>query len=147
MNHNNTFLSTYMIQFSSPFISPTLPNDHLILSSLSSHLQSLHPYSQLKIYLCFTEKKKKSHFKRISTNSHNIYIFTCMWAIHSVFLISLSFFNLYWICYYFCFMCWFSGCKACGILAPQSGMESIPPALEGKVLTTGLPGKFLAHTL
>ena len=38
-------------------------------------------------------------------------------------------------------MCWFSGCKACGILAPQSGMESKPPALEGKVLTTGLPGK------
>ena len=37
--------------------------------------------------------------------------------------------------YFFCFMFWFFGPQACGILAPR------PPALEGKVLTTGLPGK------
>ena len=37
----------------------------------------------------------------------------------------------------FCFL----GCKACGILAPQPGIESAPPALEGEVLATGLPGK------
>ena len=30
-----------------------------------------------------------------------------------------------------------------GILVPQSQIEPIPPALEGKVLTPGLPGKSL----
>ena len=38
-------------------------------------------------------------------------------------------------------MFWFFGPKACGILAPQPGMEPTPPALEGEVLTTGPPGK------
>ena len=33
--------------------------------------------------------------------------------------------------------------KACGILATQPGMEPTPLALEGKFLTTGLPGKSL----
>ena len=31
--------------------------------------------------------------------------------------------------------------EACGILAPWPGIEPTPPALEGKVLTTGPPGK------
>ena len=35
------------------------------------------------------------------------------------------------------------GRKACGILAPQPGIEPAPPALEGEVLTTGPPGKSL----
>ena len=38
----------------------------------------------------------------------------------------------------------FLGCfghKACSILAFQPGIEPTPPALEGKVLTTGLPEK------
>ena len=38
-------------------------------------------------------------------------------------------------------MFWFFGREACGILAPQPGIELAPPALEGEVLTTGLPGK------
>ena len=38
-------------------------------------------------------------------------------------------------------MFWFFGRKACGILAPRPGIEPAPPALEGEVLTTGLPGK------
>jgi len=29
---------------------------------------------------------------------------------------------------------------ACGILIPQPGIESMPPALKGGVLTTGMPG-------
>ena len=33
------------------------------------------------------------------------------------------------------------GHEACGIIAPQPGIEPAPPALEGKVLTTGPPGK------
>ena len=35
----------------------------------------------------------------------------------------------------------FFGCEVCGILVPQPGIESTLPALEGKVLTTGSPGK------
>ena len=38
-------------------------------------------------------------------------------------------------------MFWFFGREACGILAPQPGIEPATPALEGEVLTTGLPGK------
>ena len=39
-------------------------------------------------------------------------------------------------------MFWFFGLKACGILAPWPGIKPAP-ALEGKVLTTGPPGKSL----
>ena len=40
-------------------------------------------------------------------------------------------------------MFWFFGHEACGVLASQPGIKPAPPALEGKVLTTGPPGKFL----
>ena len=43
--------------------------------------------------------------------------------------------------YGFCFIFWFFGRQACGILAPWPGIEPAPPALEGEVLTTGPPGK------
>ena len=36
-----------------------------------------------------------------------------------------------------------SGGEVCGILAPRPGIEPTPPASEGKVPTTGLPGKSL----
>ena len=32
--------------------------------------------------------------------------------------------------------------RGIGILAPQSGIKPTPPALEGKILTAGPPGKF-----
>ena len=38
-------------------------------------------------------------------------------------------------------MLWFFVHEAYGILAPQPGIEPVPPALEGGVLTTGPPGK------
>ena len=38
-------------------------------------------------------------------------------------------------------MFWFFGHEACGVLAPQLGIEPAPLALEGKVLTTEPPGK------
>ena len=38
----------------------------------------------------------------------------------------------------------FSGHEACGILTPWPGIETVPPALEGKVLAARLPGK--SHT-
>ena len=37
----------------------------------------------------------------------------------------------------------FFGPGACEILAPWPGIEPAPPALEGELLTTGLPGKSL----
>ena len=43
--------------------------------------------------------------------------------------------------YCFCFLFWFFGPKACGILAPWPGIKPVPPELEGKVLTTGPPGE------
>ena len=42
---------------------------------------------------------------------------------------------------------WFFGHEACGILAPQPGIKPTPPALEGEVLTTGLPRKSQAPFL
>ena len=44
-------------------------------------------------------------------------------------------------------MFWIFGCEACGILAPQPGIEPTLPALEGEVLTTGPPGKSLRSIL
>ena len=43
-------------------------------------------------------------------------------------------------------MFWFFGYKECGILAPQLVLEPAPPALEGKISTAGLPGKFQLDT-
>ena len=40
-------------------------------------------------------------------------------------------------------MFWIFGPEACGILAPRPGIKPTPSALEGEVLTTGLPGKSL----
>ena len=40
-------------------------------------------------------------------------------------------------------MFWFFKHKACGILAPQPGIEPALPALEGDFLTTGPPGIYL----
>ena len=42
--------------------------------------------------------------------------------------------------YCFNFMFWFFGRQACGVLGHLTEIEPAPPALEGKVLTTGLPG-------
>ena len=56
-----------------------------------------------------------------------------MWTI---FKVSIEFVTILLLFYVFIF-----GHKACGILTPQPGIEPISPALEGKVLTTGLLGK------
>ena len=44
-------------------------------------------------------------------------------------------------------MFWLFDCQACGILAHCPGIKPTPPALEGEVLTTELPGKSLAYLL
>ena len=56
-----------------------------------------------------------------------------MWTIFKVFIEFVN--NFVSV---FCF-----GLEACGILASQSGVELTPCALEGEMLTTGLPGKSL----
>ena len=45
----------------------------------------------------------------------------------------------------FFFKCFWLSFIACGILVPQTGIEPIYPAVEGRVLTTGKPGKPLSH--
>ena len=55
-----------------------------------------------------------------------------------------SFLSLFWIWIRYniaSILYWFSGHEAYWILAPQPGIKPIPPVLEGKVLTTGPPGK------
>ena len=56
-----------------------------------------------------------------------------MWTIFKVFIEFVTIFLLFYVLVF--------GCETCGILAPQPGIELTPPALEGKVLTTGPPGK------
>ena len=43
--------------------------------------------------------------------------------------------------YCLCFMFWFFGPRACGILASPPGIKPTPTVLEGEVLTTGPPVK------
>ena len=38
--------------------------------------------------------------------------------------------------FFFCFLFFFFGQEACGLLAPQPEIKPAPPALEGEVLTT-----------
>ena len=57
-----------------------------------------------------------------------------MWTIFKVFIEFVTILLLFYVF-------WFFGREACGILAPRPGIEATPLALEGEVLTTGLPGK------
>ena len=63
------------------------------------------------------------------------------------FFLNGPFFKSLWslLQYYFCFLSsGFFGWEACRILAPPTGIEPVPSALEGKVLITGPPGKTLS---
>ena len=70
----------------------------------------------------------------IKTNS---ILFYKIFLICTIFVKSL--FNLLQYC--FCFMFWFFDLEACGILAPQPGIEPAIPALESEVSIIRLPGK------
>ena len=60
-----------------------------------------------------------------------------MWTILKVFIEFVTILLLLYVLVFF-------GCEACEAFgAPQPGIELACPALEGKVLTTGLPGKSL----
>ena len=58
-----------------------------------------------------------------------------MWTILKVFIEFVTILLLLYVFF------WFVGHEACGILAPQPGIEPGPLALEGEVLTTEPPGK------
>ena len=58
-----------------------------------------------------------------------------MWTIFKVFIESVVVLLLFYV------LIFFFGSEACGILAPQPGVKPAPPALGGKVLTTGPSGK------
>ena len=62
-----------------------------------------------------------------------------MWTIFKVFIEFVTILLLFYVSVFCLFVCLFSR-EACGILPPQPGIEPEPPALEGKVLTTGLSG-------
>ena len=70
---------------------------------------------------------------RTITQGLLVVLFCFMWTIFKVF------FEFVTILLLLCFG--FFGCEACGILDPPPGIEPTPSALEGEVLTTGLPGK------
>ena len=63
-----------------------------------------------------------------------------MWTIFELFIEFVTILLLFYVLVFF-------GSEACGILAPRPGIEPVPPALEGKVLTTGPPGKSLVCIL
>ena len=63
-----------------------------------------------------------------------------MWTIFKVFIEFVTTLLLFYVF-------WFFGREACGVSAPWPGVEPAPPALEGKVLTTGPPGKSLLFFL
>ena len=63
--------------------------------------------------------------------------FFLMWTIFKVFIESVTILLLFYALVVF-------GLTTCRILAPRPGIKSEPPALEGKVSTTGPPGTFLS---
>ena len=62
------------------------------------------------------------------------FFFFLMWTIFKYYTEFVTLLLLFYVFGFF-------GCKACGILAPQSRIEPMSLALEGRVPTTGLPGK------
>ena len=84
-----------------------------------------------------------------SSNSRPVYFFKRLFNVDHFIYFFISFFKVFIdsVTSVLCFG--FFGPKACGMLAPWPGIELVPSALEGKVLTTGLPGKSttLCHLL
>ena len=63
-----------------------------------------------------------------------------MWTIFKAFIKFVTILLLFWV------FVEFFGQEVCGISAPRPGIQPSAPALEGKVLTTGPPGKSLDST-
>ena len=91
-------------------------------------------------------KKKHKCKHKLSLNWNLMQLHSNLILLYSIFKVFFymdHFKWLYWICSNIvsalCFG--FFGCKACELLAPRPGIESMPPALEGEVLTPGPPEK------
>ena len=67
-------------------------------------------------------------------NIRKLSFFLLMRTIFEVFIDFVTVLFLFYVCLFVC-------CKACGIFASWPRIQLAPPALEGKVLTTGPPGK------
>ena len=59
-----------------------------------------------------------------------------MWTSFKVFIELVTILLMFYVLVFF-----FFGHEACGILAPRQGIKPTTPVLEGKILTTGPPGK------
>ena len=72
-----------------------------------------------------------------------------MWTILKVFIefVTIMFLSYGFIFLFVCLVGWFFSQEVCGSLAPQLGIKPTSPALEGKVLTPGPPGKTLEWIL
>ena len=109
--------------------------------------------------LCFTSLCSSSVFK--ITSILPPCLSKVVWRKHRVSVLLVFsqewlffFWNLYWCVtvllldfFFFFLMFLFFGQEACGILMLWPGIKPTPLALEGEVLTTGLPGKFLCAPL
>ena len=96
--------------------------------------------SYISLYLCpFTsvlvQIDKLIYFSKYKVQESFYFFFEdfFMWII---FKVVIEFVPILFLFYF-----WLFGFKACGILAPWPGTKPTPGTLEGKVLTTGLPGK------
>ena len=112
------------------FLLFSFPNPHIIFQSPEAMLQ-------------LGSEFNGNSFITLSLSLYFIFykIFLWMWTIFLFLFLPFlkSLLNLWQHC--FCFVFWFFGHKAYRILAPWPGVEPTPPALKGKVLTTGPPGK------
>ena len=120
-----TYISIIIIQLKLTIISKW----HLILDSHSNS----HNWVQIVFFSWFVQMK-------ISTRpTHCIFFFRFfkMWTIFKVFIEFVTILLLLFV-YVLAFWPW-----RYGILASPPGTEHIPPALEDKDLTTGLPQKSL----
>ena len=110
-----------------------------------------------KLLFIFNNKMKDSWFNssesfRYSTNIYWSFLQLNFLLVHNQFLLFWKIFFSMWtilksllnfLQYCFCFMFWFSDQEAHGIISPWPGIELAPSVLEGKVSTTGRPGKSL----
>ena len=105
-----------------------------------------HPFMSKKNTFCKVgiERNCLNLIKNIyKTPTANIIFFLrfffLMWTIFKVFIEIVTILLLFYVRFF--------GHKACGILAPQPGIEPAPPALEGEILTAGPPGKSITSYL
>ena len=71
------------------------------------------------------------------------YLGVCVCVCVDVCVAFFEIFSLNLLQYWFHFMFWCFGHKACGILAPRPGLKPATPALESKVVISGPPEKSL----